>query len=154
MEAPIVIRKTDCYDDENMKAIMAIEKIVFGKESLDKNQLSACGLRVASVLDRMVGYIATLQNVHNSSVIIESIVVLPEWQGQGVGSQLMDMVISECYKRNIYKISLMARVENTTAINFYKKKGFAITSSLKNYYGAYNPFEKKGDAYCMVRLNF
>lgn len=147
MEAPIVIQSTN-----DVNEVMDVEKMVFGQEALSKYQLGACQLMVASVCGTVVGYIATSVNTLDNSLCIESIAVISDWQNYGIGSRFLDIIITHCYQKDIHKIVLYTRVDNERAIKLYKSKGFTTTSTHKDYYGYYNPLEKKGDAYVMNRF--
>lgn len=61
---------------------------------------------------------------------IEYIAVDESHKNQGIGSNLLKKTEEE----NIKNITLEVRKSNETAINFYKKNGYKIVSTRKNYY--------------------
>lgn len=73
-----------------------------------------------------------------SSVLDEAelllIGVLPEYQHQGLGSQLWHFIAEDLAQKNIQKIFLEVRVSNEKAISFYKKIGFVEINRRKDYY--------------------
>jgi ribosomal protein S18 acetylase RimI-like enzyme len=72
-------------------------------------------------------------NIENKKGIIEFILVLPEFQGRGIGSKLM--VFTEDYfkKENINKIQLHVLKRNP-ALNLYKRLGYKISKKRKLKY--------------------
>jgi len=68
------------------------------------------------------------------SADILNIGIDPEFQRQGHGTALLNYLIEELRKRDIYEILLEVRVGNKSAIQFYKKQGFKEISVRKDYY--------------------
>ena len=52
--------------------------------------------------------------------------VLPEYQGQGLGRELMDRAEAKLVERGCAKINLQIRATNTKVIRFYKGIGFKV----------------------------
>ncbi|POY35195.1 GNAT family N-acetyltransferase [Solitalea longa] len=63
-----------------------------------------------------------------------TIVVDPEFQGQGIGRHLFSTLIEEVEENHsdILRIELFARESNTQAIKFYEKLGFRIEGRFEN----------------------
>lgn len=59
---------------------------------------------------------------------IETLVVLPETRGDGVGSALLDAVDVELEAEGIHDVLIAAFVTNTDAIRLYEKRGFRPAS--------------------------
>ncbi|HOP65796.1 MAG TPA: GNAT family N-acetyltransferase [Bacilli bacterium] len=74
---------------------------------------------------------------------IINIVVEENHRNLKVASKLMEYMFNDIPK-NIQKFGLDVNVNNLKAINLYKKYGFKIVNTRKNYYG-------KDDAYLMVK---
>lgn len=55
------------------------------------------------------------------------------------GTRLLNHVIDLCSKQNISEMYLHVQTNNEDAINFYKKFGFEITDTIKNYYTNITP---------------
>ena len=74
---------------------------------------------------------------------IKIIAVDPEYQGQGIGSLLMNFIVEKLI--SFPKIGLRVRTNNEKAIVFYQNLGFRIESTINNYF-------KNGDnAYIMIK---
>lgn len=84
---------------------------------------------VSEVDDRIVGTITVLI-MHNighlgkKSALFESIAVLPEWQGRGIGKKMLEYAINLCKEHGCYKITLSADIKREKAHHFYKSLGF------------------------------
>lgn len=75
---------------------------------------------VATSAEAVIGYaVSNRGKDHNT---IGAIYVLPEYQGQGVGSMLMESVLE--WLGNTKYIEVEVASYNARAINFYKKYGF------------------------------
>ena len=70
---------------------------------------------------------------------INYIAVKEEYRRKGIAQKLFDYI-----NHNFQNISLEVRKDNEKAINFYKKNGFKIVATRKNYYGNI-------DGYLMVK---
>ncbi|MBW6537604.1 MAG: GNAT family N-acetyltransferase, partial [Mariniphaga sp.] len=65
---------------------------------------------------------------------IFSIAVLPEFQGQGIGKQLLEHAINIGRSRKINRISLEVRKSEDQLVQFYQNAGFKIKEELSDYY--------------------
>lgn len=63
-----------------------------------------------------------------------NIVVHPDFQGQGIGTQLFSKFLStiEQQHSDIYRVELFTRSENKANVAFYQKMGFEIEGPLKD----------------------
>jgi glutathione synthase/RimK-type ligase-like ATP-grasp enzyme/ribosomal protein S18 acetylase RimI-like enzyme len=68
------------------------------------------------------------------SVRIYSIAVLPEYQNKGIGDAMIKFVLKLSQKNQTEKIVLEADYNNSSLIEWYKKKGFVITGIKKDFY--------------------
>lgn len=68
---------------------------------------------------------------------IDKILVIPEYQGQGIAQHAMRYVLNEI--GSIQRIDLVAHPENTRAIGLYESFGFAVESRKENYFGDGEP---------------
>ncbi len=99
---------------------------------------------VAECSGEVVGYVAaTVTNEGNGHVV--SIAVRKEFRRRGLGRRLMEAVEGALREDGIKKIYLEVAVNNTTALNLYRKLGYRVASRL----GAYYP--DSSDAYVMVK---
>jgi ribosomal protein S18 acetylase RimI-like enzyme len=65
---------------------------------------------------------------------IFSIAVLPEYQGQGIGKQLLEYSMNLASSKKINRISLEVRKSDQKLIQFYKNSGFKTAVELPDYY--------------------
>lgn len=59
------------------------------------------------------------------------IAVKEEYSGRGIGSQLMNTLISQAKASDLNEIHLQVHVQNTPAIKLYKQMGFEIVESME-----------------------
>lgn len=79
--------------------------------------------------DRRVGTFALLvmdNLVHHGSPsgIVEGVAVDPEFQGQGIGQQMMQVAMAQCRAAGCYKLSLTTNLRRKEAHAFYESLGF------------------------------
>jgi GNAT superfamily N-acetyltransferase len=58
------------------------------------------------------------------SGIIEDVAVDPKWQGQGIGTKMMQFALEVSRNRGCYKVALSSNVKREKAHRFYEKAGF------------------------------
>jgi len=99
------------------------------------------GFYVVSVQDTIVGYAIVLyeQGFGHTKMLGEAhlinIAVDPAYRRQGIGTNLVNTMISDIKKANLTRIHLEVRVSNKTAVAFYGKVGFESISTVKGFYG-------------------
>ncbi len=71
--------------------------------------------------DRLVGYVEVVSN-GVTDAYIQDLMVHPEMQNQGFGTQMMSMVIKEIRERNIYMLSVIYGEEKLK--EYYERFGF------------------------------
>jgi ribosomal protein S18 acetylase RimI-like enzyme len=72
--------------------------------------------------------------------------VLPEFQGRGIGTQLMEAAYAEGLRRGCQLCLLEVRKSNESAVRFYLRRRFRFVGSRRDYYT--DPVE---DAWVMER---
>lgn len=80
---------------------------------------------VVEVNQSVAGYAKT---VSGESVELDKFYVVKEWQGKGLGQQLLDFVKEEAMRKLTKKLWLSVYEKNLTAIAFYEKNGFVKTT--------------------------
>lgn len=86
---------------------------------------------IASAENRVIGMcsgqltIATAEG--GPALLVEDVVVDEAWQGQGVGSQLMQALGKWARSRNVGRLQLLADRNNQPALEFYNKLGWQTT---------------------------
>jgi len=83
---------------------------------------------------------------------IQTISVSAQYQGNGIGQGLLDLLINAAIERNAPAIFLEVRAENEQARALYAKNGFNQISVRKNYYQNAQPRSKRSDAIIMQKL--
>jgi len=71
----------------------------------------------------------------NSSLEIERIYVLDEFQGQQIGKQILFKIIELAKHKSMTSIWLGVWENNTSAIRFYERNGFVIFNTHPYYIG-------------------
>lgn len=123
-------------DISQASEIYEIEKLSFSVpwsiasiESFLNNTDTVC---IVAKLDKVIGYIG-MYDISGEGEIT-NVAVSPEHRTSGVGSMLVDALISEAKKRSISKLMLEVRSSNYPAQHLYKKYGFTEVGTRKNYY--------------------
>ena len=68
---------------------------------------------------------------------ISGLAVMPEFQGQGIAREAMELVLKEIGP--IERIDLVTHPENIKAVNLYTSLGFTVESRTENYFGDGEP---------------
>lgn len=73
----------------------------------------------------LVGAIVISENYRNISKIaeVENMYIDNDFQGKGIGSELIKQFEDWCVKNNVKRIRYVASAKNNEAIKFYKKTG-------------------------------
>jgi len=79
---------------------------------------------VAEVGDHVVGYARGKINREQNRFYLESLYVLPESQGKGIGSELLKMVEKTALQQKFSEVWLGVMIQNIPSIEWYKKLGF------------------------------
>lgn len=58
------------------------------------------------------------------SGIVEDVVVKKDWQGKGVGRQMMQYAMDRCKEMGCYKLALSSNIKREAAHLFYESLGF------------------------------
>ena len=65
-----------------------------------------------------------LAHMGSKSGLVEDVVVSREYQGQGIGKQMMSFAIEACKGKNCYKLCLSSNLKRHNAHKFYDSLGF------------------------------
>jgi ribosomal protein S18 acetylase RimI-like enzyme len=77
----------------------------------------------------------TLRFEKNGNIYLQSMAIIPNYQGKGVGKQMLERVEITAKQRKGTTMSLECYYLLKKAVDFYKKSGFYITGRKRNYYG-------------------
>lgn len=136
--------------EDDLPAVRTIESLSFSNPWSDSTFLGEIQntpvsfplVVVRKPSDKVIGYIIYWHI--REDVQVNNIAVHPDFRGKGIGEALMRHVIEKVRKSGATFMSLEVRPSNAAAVTLYKKLGFEILGSRKNYYT--NPDE---DAYLM-----
>lgn len=101
---------------------------------------------VAEHQGEVIGFILAV-NDDISSARILMLSIAQGYQGKGIGSSLLQMLLGRIRDR-VKKISLEVRTDNTQAITFYLHHGFQVMGYLKHFY------TDESDGYLMEKILF
>lgn len=79
-----------------------------------------------------IGFALVRQVADEAELLL--IAVQPEQRGQGIGRQLLDYAIENCFTSGARDMFLEVRAENTAAINLYKSRKFEVVGKRPGYY--------------------
>lgn len=85
---------------------------------------------------KVVGNVSYEKNP-DGSVYLSGFAIDPEFQGKGIGRQVMNQIMEELASAK--KITLMTHPENTAAVKLYSSFGFVVRSRKENYFGDGEP---------------
>jgi ribosomal-protein-alanine N-acetyltransferase len=136
--------------EEDLSAVRAIEVVSFSNPWSDntfRGEIQNTSVSFPLVVvrkpgDEVVGYIVFWHI--REDVQVNNIAVHPDFRGKGIAEALMRHVIGRVRESGATFMTLEVRPSNTAAVMLYKKLGFEILGTRKNYYT--NPNE---DAYLM-----
>ncbi len=88
-------------------------------------------LLVADAMGSVVG-MATMQRFVSTAVgeyvgLIEDVVVTMSHRGNGIGSRLLQAMLSEATRQHLMRLALAVDVRNLRALSFYGRYGFRIS---------------------------
>jgi len=65
---------------------------------------------------------------------INNVAVLPQFRGQGIGTTLMQHVLTEARRLGARRATLEVRASNRGALRLYERLGFYVAATRKHYY--------------------
>ena len=135
MTTPWAIRAAERRD---VAELLAIEREQFPEPwtkgmLLDEIANAESRRYTVAVLDgRIVGYLGVmfvLDELH-----VNTVGILPEFEGRGIASTLLDDAWADATARGIVRATLEVAVTNSRAIELYYRYGFKPVGVRKNYY--------------------
>lgn len=124
---------------DDLSQLVELEQILFTGDAYSKQSLleelknDNRLLYVATKAEMVVGYI--IVNVLPDLFEVMKIGVLPNYQRQGVASQLLQFFLQQLKQQRFkIKVQLEVKSSNLSALAFYKKMGFEKLYVRKNYY--------------------
>ncbi|KAE8711246.1 N-alpha-acetyltransferase 50 [Hibiscus syriacus] len=136
----------DGVRDKNVMQLKKLNTAIFPVRYNEKYYADALAsgefTKLAYYSDICVGSIACRLEKKEGGAIcvyIMTLGVLAPYRGLGIGTKLLNHVLELCLKQHIPEIYLHVQTNNEDAIKFYKKFGFEITETIKNYYTNIDP---------------
>jgi ribosomal-protein-alanine N-acetyltransferase len=125
----------------DLAAVLRIEKTLFPidawSEELFLGELAEVSISrdvsVAVLDSEIVGY-ASFRYVGKQGDV-NTVAVVSNQQGQGIGTALMDWLESQATLRNVSEIFLDVRSDNEPAMKMYASRGYERIDVRRNYYG-------------------
>jgi|688.fasta_scaffold439152_1 ribosomal-protein-alanine N-acetyltransferase len=135
----IEIRKCELKD---LEQIFFLENSVFKHEGYNYLTLrqfyDVCHVlfKVAIIAEsEVVGYTIAFPKVNTSDAWVLVLMVVPNYQRQGIGKELTSHILTELKEIGIQKVLLTVSPENKRAMNLYTSIGFEVLSNESNYFG-------------------
>lgn len=87
---------------------------------------------IAEVDGQLVGYCGVM--VVGSTADIQTIGVLPDYEGQGIGTEMLTRMLAEARRRGATETLLEVREDNPRARRLYERFGFEHIHTRRGYY--------------------
>ncbi len=122
---------------EDLPEVLAIETASFKTpwtEPLFYNEIckNIALSRVAKINNKVAGYLCANLIIDEGHIL--NLAVHPEYRGQGVASCMIGEMIEIMKDNSCRSVFLEVRASNEGARTIYKKFGFTLLSTRKNYY--------------------
>jgi len=141
----LIFSNMNMSDLEEIKDILVSDFDDFWTYSILKDELNCSSSHyiVAKLNNDIVGFCGI--KVVLDSADIMNIVVKKEFRNLGIGTALLNEIITLCLSLNLSSITLEVRKDNEYAISLYKNFGFETLGVRKKYYNGIDGFimEKK-----------
>lgn len=119
---------------EKIKTLLISDFDDFWNYNILKEELESENSKyiIAKLDDEIIGF-AGIKLVMDEADIM-NIVTKKSYRNQGIGTLLLENLISICQNLNLSSLSLEVNEDNQTAIHLYKKLGFKEIGIRKKYY--------------------
>jgi ribosomal-protein-alanine N-acetyltransferase len=124
---------------DDLTAIELIETASFGRDAWELDwfldylsERKNCLFLVALTGETIAGYAIVVHKETRSE--LDSIAVSPSQRGGGIAAALLNRLSVLLRRRGVSTMSLMVRLDNTTAIELYRKLGFRRKRRINGYY--------------------
>ncbi len=159
----LTIRRAEPSDYEGLHKIFSGPKVIWGTLQLPYPSVDMWRKRLAENQENVFELVACVEGEIVGQVFLQifprprrkhvgqiGMSVRDEYQGQGVGTALMQAAVDMAdHWLNILRLELEVYTDNEPAVRLYKKFGFEIEGTLKKY--AYRDGEYV-DVYAMARF--
>jgi len=147
--APLLARPMTVRD---LHAVLAIENRAYSFPWTRGNFVDSLAagyhtLVLADAAAGIVGYFVAMAGVGEMHLL--NLTVAPPWQGQGLGTRLLDALEDQCRRLALATVWLEVRGSNERARALYRRRGFTEVGLRRGYYPA--PGGQREDAVVMSR---
>lgn len=125
---------------EDLDALVAIENRAFAIDRFSRRSFrylltKANAETLVEERDgKMCGYVMLLFNIGTSLARLYSLAIDPEYQGKGIGHDLITAAEEVATDRNCITLRLEIRKDNIPSIRFFEKHGYKQFDVLEDYY--------------------
>jgi len=132
-------------DEVDLPELLKIEEDCFGSERFNTETVRAFVIRddtfvlVALEGNDILGSAMCIVSELDLHGKIASIAVLRQRRGTGIGAALLDECERVFRLHGLVRYSLEVEASNSPAITLYASRGYAVKSSLQDFYGAGRP---------------
>lgn len=136
-----------------LSRLLEIEQKNFGGEAWNANMLDyiftspyvfVYGMYLE---DTLIGY--CVLSVSYEQGDIDNIVIDDPYKGKGYGKEMLAFMLEQAKKKGVCELFLDVNTANERAISMYRKYGFTVLRTRRNYYE--NSAYDTNDAYCMLK---
>ncbi len=120
---------------EDIPDIMILEKELFStawEEEMFLEEIEKQYAYVLEIKDKIMGYICGWKLLDEFN--ITNIAIAADFQRKGFAKTLVRFLMSKLLDEKCFKFFLEVRESNNSAKKLYKKMGFSLIGSRKNYY--------------------
>lgn len=134
----IEIEVMTLVDLENIKNILSSDFDEFWNYNVFKEELQSENSKylVAKLNNEIIGFAGIKIIIDKADIM--NIVTKKTYRNQGIGTLLLNEIISLCQKLNLTSISLEVNEINKSAIHIYENFGFKKVGNRKKYYNSSN----------------
>lgn len=120
---PLTMRKAEASDAPSIRLLL--ERVKLPIESVGKGTTTFYVGEEGGAVNAVAGF-----EFYGSDALLRSVAIEPGLQKKGIGSQVVDSMISVARQRRVRRIVLLTE----TAPKFFERKGFVVTdrSSIQN----------------------
>lgn len=108
------------------------ELLVIATTGADESENSWSSSSAMPMLPPVVGFSCLWSIVDEAHITI--VAIHPRFQKQGLGQALLVALLQSAHQQGLERATLEVRISNQSAINLYKKFGFAEAGCRKRYY--------------------
>lgn len=131
----------ECMTLADLNACWALDQRCFNEgEAYDRDTVryllsnpQSISYKMTSIKGEMIGFVLAMIDLDSTGHII-AICIDPEYQGSGLGRQLMQMAEKAFNTRGVRLLRLEVRVSNRHAQHLYVKMGYIIVDRILKYY--------------------